>query len=227
MLVGTACNLPTEAVDSSSPDTGDPAVVTGAGVPIVQIESPANDSQAVVRQPVKVQIAAVDSVGLSRVEMRSGGLIVVSQPVPPDSDNKTFRALLTYTPAFAGSTDLQVVAYRIGGAVSEPAQLTLRVVNTVNELDNPNGLDPTLGVAVGAACSVQVSTDQLNLRTGPDTTFERVTRLPLGEVLNVIGRNVEATWYQVRRSDTTLGWVSAQYVSVTGDCSRAPIVQAG
>jgi len=98
-------------------------------------------------------------------------------------------------------------------------------VETVNQLDNPNGLDPTLGVAIGAACSVQVSTDQLNLRGGPGTEFDRVTRLPLGEVMNVIGRNTDSSWYQVKRTAGTLGWVSAQYVGVTGDCSRAPVTR--
>lgn len=50
----------------------------------------------------------------------------------------------------------------------------------------------------------------VNIRTGPGTRFNDIGNLPSGDTAQVIGRNAEATWWQINYEGIE-GWVSAQY----------------
>jgi hypothetical protein len=217
-----ACNL---GAPSTAPAT--PANSGGGGddgtTPSIVIEAPPNGSQSYLGGRVEVRVRATDSIGIDRVEMRDSGRIVVSQPSPERTTD--FTALLTYRPSYIGTVTLEVVAVR-RNVISPPATLVLQIVSSVNDLDNPGALDPTTGVSSGAACTLRVRINTLNLRAGPGTAYPILAKLPLGEDLTVTGRNEASSWYQIRRAGGTTGWVSAQYVEPTGDCSRAPIVNA-
>lgn len=222
-LASLACNLP------STGDSGSPSSTQSSGqpddgtTPTIVIEAPANGSQSYVGGKVDVRVHATDSLGVTRVEMRESGRIVVSQSSPDPSTD--FTALLTYKPTSTGTITLEVVAFR-RSVVSPSATLTLTIVTSVNDLDNPNALDPTTGVSTGAVCTASVRVNNLNLRAGPSTNYNVLTKLGVGEVLNVIGRNEATTWYQVKRINGGNGWVSADYVEPNGDCSRAAVVNA-
>lgn len=219
-LASVACNLGAAPSVTPTPDSG--GGVEGSH-PSVIIESPANGSQSYIGGRVEVRVRATDAVGVTRVELRESGRIVVSQSSPdPITD---FTALLTYRPSIAGTVTLEVVALRRGVA-SPPATLSLKIVNSIKDLDNPNALDPTTGVSTGAACTVRVKINSLNLRAGPSTDYDSRAKLGVGEDLTVTGRNNDMSWYQIKRSNGSTGWVSAQYVEPTGDCSRAPIMPA-
>ncbi|MEP7287931.1 MAG: SH3 domain-containing protein [Chloroflexota bacterium] len=221
LMVGSAvaCNAPF-VTGSNTPVPPVVATSTAANTstPKVVIEAPGSGTQAVIKQPITVRVHATDEIGITRVEMRESGRVVVSQPSP--DPNPDFTALLQYRPSNTGSITLEVVAYRQSVA-SAPTTVMVDVVGSVNDLKNPASLDPTLGVAAGAICTVRVSVSGLNLRTGPGTNFRVMTRLNVGDELTVIGRNADSSWYQGKRSTST-GWVSAGYVTTDGDCSKAP-----
>jgi hypothetical protein len=222
-----ACNLTGAPALTATPPSGptDPGgAVVAVARPTITIEAPESGSQGVVQQRLTVRVRASDSVGITRVEMRESGRVVSIQPAP--SPARSFEALLAYTPSRVGMVTLEVVAYR-GTAGSDPATVTIEIVGSARDLRNPGSLDPAGGVASGtAACTARVNVNTLNLRGGPGTGYAILSRLGFQEDLTVIGRNGESTWFQVRRGGGQEGWVSAQYVLTSGDCARAPIVNA-
>lgn len=70
-----------------------------------------------------------------------------------------------------------------------------------------------------------VATDVLNIRQGPDRTTPSLGKLQPNQTVTVIGRNGEGTWLQIQRPDGAGdGWVSAAFVTVTGDINTLPVV---
>lgn len=66
---------------------------------------------------------------------------------------------------------------------------------------------------------------EVNLRTGPSTSFERIVIIPQNVTANIIGRNERATWWQVNYNGT-VGWVSATFAVIEQDApdlNRIPI----
>lgn len=219
-----ACNLftsgGTTAVVSSPTATDLPSDGTR---PRVEIVSPQSGSQALYGQPFMVRVHAIDSIGVTRVEMRESGRIVVTQPSP--EPNPDFEAILTYRPTSTGTVSLEVVAYRKTVA-SDPVAIIVDVVGSVAELKNPNSLNPTSGLAAGAYCTAQINVSGLNLRSGPSINYRSLAKLNVGDIVSVVGRNGDSTWLQVKPANNPLGWVSASYVNPNGDCSTAPVVTA-
>src|SRR5260221_1642854 len=88
-----ACNLP--AGGSVTPVASVPTstdLPSDGTRPRVLIESPSSGSQALNGQPFKVRVHAFDNIGITRVEMREAGRVVVTQPSP--DPNPDFVALL-------------------------------------------------------------------------------------------------------------------------------------
>lgn len=54
----------------------------------------------------------------------------------------------------------------------------------------------------------------LNIRQGPSVSYDVVEVLPYGETATVLGRNADASWWQVRYNGV-IGWVSAYYTTIT------------
>lgn len=66
----------------------------------------------------------------------------------------------------------------------------------------------------------------VNLREGPSTTFDVVTKLETGTVLDLTGANELGGWYFVCCSeDDQAGWVAATAVTLDGVAATAPIVR--
>jgi hypothetical protein len=213
-----ACNAPFMQSGTSATSVAAASAASDDGSrPQVVIEAPVNGAQAVVQQPLTVKVHATDSSGITRVEMRESGRIVSSQPSP--SPAVDFTALLGYRPTNVGSVTLEIVAYRQAVA-SDPVTITVQIV-AASDLINP--VDPTTGANAGVICVVRVNISNLNLRAGPGTTHRVLTTLQVGEQMNVTGRNADSSWYQIKRSNNTSGWVSAAYVSPDRDCSSAPV----
>jgi hypothetical protein len=219
-----ACNLLSSPGSNltETPTHDATALPTDGPPPRITIESPASGSQALVNTPMTVRVHATDTVGITRVEMREAGRVVYSQPMPNPEPDVTM--LLVYRPGNPGTVTLEVVAFRQSTA-SNPVAIIIEVVSSVSELKNPASLDPTLGVAAGAACTARVAINGLSLRAGPGTNYRIVATLRVGEELSVNGRNADASWYLVKRSGSQgSGWVSVAYTTSDTDCGKAPVV---
>ncbi len=87
---------------------------------------------------------------------------------------------------------------------------------------------PSLQLGVGQQLAqpiVIVNTSFLNLRSGPGGMYSIVGVVPGATELPVIGRNLDASWWQVQSAYGT-GWVSAEFVIPRGDFSPVPVVQS-
>jgi SH3-like domain-containing protein len=60
-----------------------------------------------------------------------------------------------------------------------------------------------------------VTTDALNVRSGPSTAFPVLTTIPNGTQMTVLGRNFTNTWINVQLEDGTEGWVTRSLTSYT------------
>jgi uncharacterized protein YgiM (DUF1202 family) len=65
-----------------------------------------------------------------------------------------------------------------------------------------------------------------NVRSGPDTTFERVGQLAAGSTIEVIGQTENGEWWQINfpRDSENIGWVAARVVEFVGEAAAVPIV---
>ena len=220
VLALAACNL------SAEPDRVEPLVTaTGiaSGKPIVNITSPANNTEVVINERTLISATATDTVGVQRVQLLANGQIVKTVSSEAPSGDTSLSVVLDYTPRQLGEVNLAVVAYR-GAVASDPAPLTLIVREQQQQVTatavqatnvpqiNPN--DPT--------CRIMTNVG-LNLRSGPSTNYNVITVLRAGTVAPIVGRIGTNEWWQVR-VNTTIGWVSAAYTTVYGNCAGIPIV---
>lgn len=82
---------------------------------------------------------------------------------------------------------------------------------------------PTPAPAVDAPI-LRVTFQYLNVRAGPDTTFEIIGRLNQNDTVTIIGRNAERTWWVIERGELR-GWVTSNpdFSTVTGDTANVPL----
>ncbi|HKZ85517.1 MAG TPA: N-acetylmuramoyl-L-alanine amidase [Anaerolineae bacterium] len=74
---------------------------------------------------------------------------------------------------------------------------------------------------------IVTTTDELNVRSGPGTQHRRVGGVMKGATLEVTGRSPDNAWLQVAYPDArSRGWISARYVSASGDLASVEVVRA-
>ncbi len=108
----------------------------------------------------------------------------------------------------------------------------LAVILVVGLLPAPFAVAGVAGPAARSSVDQQlvqpiviVNTSYLNVRSGPGAIYSIVGTLPGGTVLPVLGRNRDASWWQVQ-SVFGIGWVSAEFVIPRGDFRIVPVVSA-
>jgi hypothetical protein len=71
-------------------------------------------------------------------------------------------------------------------------------------------------------------TDVLNIRQGPARTTPSLGRLQPGQEVVVVGRNADSTWLQIQIPNSPdFGWVSAEFVTTSGDVNTLPVTDGG
>lgn len=65
----------------------------------------------------------------------------------------------------------------------------------------------------------------VNVRSGPGTIYPVIAQLPVNVPAPVVGRNVEATWWQVQGPDGATGWVAGSVVQALNS-GGVPVVAA-
>lgn len=91
---------------------------------------------------------------------------------------------------------------------------------TAQEGDTPAGEPPpttlTEETATGASgdgfTGVVADAATLNVRSGPGQQFPAFTTIPLGQSVELLGRDRVGAWLQARLSDGRVGWISSQFV---------------
>jgi uncharacterized protein YraI len=76
---------------------------------------------------------------------------------------------------------------------------------------------------VSAQTGVQVTTrDNVQLRSGPGTSFESFGTVPFNTTLPALGRNEDGSWIQVDYNGT-IGWIVAYMLNLQGDVNALPV----
>jgi uncharacterized protein YraI len=65
----------------------------------------------------------------------------------------------------------------------------------------------------------------VNLRSGPSTVFNRVGQLTAGQALRIIGKNPNATWWQVETANGAKAWVAASVVQAVAPLDQVAVAQ--
>ncbi|WP_029215535.1 SH3 domain-containing protein [Kallotenue papyrolyticum] len=91
---------------------------------------------------------------------------------------------------------------------SELVSASQQVIGSLTTIEVP-AASTTSRIIVGATTE-----ENVNLRSGPGTTYESLGKLPAGTKLEVIGQR--EGWYRVATANGTVGWVSASFFSIGG-----------
>ena len=81
--------------------------------------------------------------------------------------------------------------------------------------------------AQGPQASVKEG-EYVNVRKGPDYTYDILGQLPKGQTAPVLGKNANATWWQIRWAAAAdgVGWVIGQLTQVSGDTAAISVAAA-
>lgn len=218
VMVSVACNF------GVTPATPTPRVSPTSSVkPIITIQAPQNNADAVVNQAITVQASGSHPEGVTRLELRANGQQVDSKVSQNPLGDQQFSAYLNYTPTVEGTLTLEVLAWR-GGLASDPASVTVNVKSQQAQVTNtvaaPTAFQPQ--ATFDPRCRARVEVNGLNFRQGPGQNYPPFQVLGLGSIVFITGRLADNTWWQGRIGNT-LGWMSASYITLLGVCSGVSV----
>ena len=215
-----ACNLQERTTGSS---ISEPTAAL-SGPPSIQIASPNEGAEYVIGEEILVSVLAADSIGVTRVQLFVDNQIVRTVSSESLQGDLELPAILNYVPQRAdlGTITLRALAYRLA-VVSEPDEITVVVRESPAQvIATPIQQANVPFIPNDGVCRALVNVG-LNFRTGPSTGFQIITVLSSGTLAPITGRNSEHSWWRLN-VDNRAGWVSGDFTTEYGDCSRVPVV---
>jgi uncharacterized protein YraI len=176
-----------------------------------------------------------------------------SPATPPPDDRRVFGLVGRLTEATGESFATYLVTstgarYGLIGATAEVEErvLTLRAAAAAAmvkvwgsiESQAPAGSAPLIvatgvlaveaGPTAGPLAAAPMATIRyslINLYGGPGARYGRVGQVTLNQICDIVGRNAQSSWWQLRCYDGQDGWVDRRLVNALGDVWRVPVVQ--
>jgi hypothetical protein len=74
------------------------------------------------------------------------------------------------------------------------------------------------------ALQATVKGDTVNVRSGPGKTFSILAVLNGGDLVNILGRLEDNSWFHIETADGILGWMAASVLEVLVDLETIPII---
>jgi len=194
----------------------------GGPRPTAVILSPASGTQVKAGETVAIQSSASDVKGVTRVELWVDGSLVRSDVNP--QQHPAFSVIQEWTAAILGSHSVTVKAYNAAGQVSDPATVTVNVVEegTAAVSTTPAGVTLPPGAPWAA-----ITAGVLNIRRGPGTDYPAIGQLKQNDVVEIVGKNADSSWLQIVYPTGTVGrgWIAASYAQVRGSPAFIPVVE--
>ncbi|MGB1286641.1 MAG: CARDB domain-containing protein [Aggregatilineales bacterium] len=235
----SACNLgaepaPEEIVSTSEP-TPEPT-----GKPVVTITSPREGDEFAADEQILISVTATDVAGVTGIQLIANGTVVKSVSSPTVGGDREYPAVLDFTPRDTGEIRMQVIAFR-GATASDPAELTVNVVETTvtdNNNSGSSGSDNSGSGTTGGntgpvrpnipndgVCRVLVLTN-LNFRSTPTTALDDaniISVLPTYTLAQNIARLPDNSWWKIFVGNQQ-GWVSGntRFTERSGNCNSIP-----
>ncbi len=87
---------------------------------------------------------------------------------------------------------------------------------------------PATGNTNNSAPSVTVTNDFVNVRTGPDTAYDKLGELQKGQSAPVKGKSADGKWWQISYASGQggVGWVIGDYVQANTAANNVPVASA-
>ena len=111
--------------------------------PTVQVLAPPNGSRVAVGQTVEVQFRAEDAKAVAWVKMEVDGAVVDTVQSPVVGGQTPLDGILRWRPSKAGTFNLVLTANSAAGQDSDPAAVTIEVVEASAGLPDPTAV-PTV-----------------------------------------------------------------------------------
>jgi hypothetical protein len=193
--------------------------------PTIVIDSPPSGTDATVGEIFSVQSTAKDDLGVARIDLQVDGKLIQSDTTPNPDGQTSFALVQNWTPGSSGLHVVTVIAYRADGTASEPASITVNVIDPDAAMETTS-TEESAGTSEEAAtnCLVRATID-LNVRAGPGVDYAVIGLLGTDKTAPVIGRNKDETWWQVTYPSAPdgSGWVSGEYLTLEGECDDVPL----
>jgi hypothetical protein len=194
----------------------------GGTKPTVVILSPASGTQVKAGGIVVIQSSATDVKGVAKVELWVDGSLVRSDV--NSQGQPAFSVTQEWTAAILGSHSVTVKAYNVAGRISDPATVTVNVIEEVTVTPIPRA-SMTLPPGVPWAA---ITAGVLNVRKGPGTNYPVIGQLQQNDVVEISGKNADSSWLQIVYPTGTIGrgWISVSYAQVRGSPAAIPVVES-
>jgi hypothetical protein len=120
----------------------------------------------------------------------------------------------------------------LGGAAATATATEVAIVEaSPTEAIAPTDTVPATATRVPTTPAPRVvtvtTTDNVRVRSGPGTKFGVLATMANGTTLTAVGRNADSSWLQIQQpGKTDLGWVTADFVTVSGDVNSLPVVES-
>ena len=193
----------------------------GGTKPTAAILSPASGTQVKVGETVAIQSTATDAKGVTRVELWVDGSLVRSDV--SSQQQPAFSVTQEWTATVLGSHSVTVKAYNAARRVSDPATITVNVVEEGTAAPIPLA---SVTLPPGAPWAA-ITAGALNVRRGPGTNYPVAGQLQQNDVVEISGKNADSSWLQIVYPTGTIGrgWISASYAQVRGSPAFIPVVE--
>ncbi len=201
---------------------------TEAQIPTVNITAPVDGSQVQLNVPVTVQATAFDPSGVIRLELWVNGTKTGEATSSSSQGQPTLTASLQWAPVTPGSHTLEIIAYNTQNNASEPASVSVTTSVPPDEDTPTPTFTPQTPTATTPTNPVLTTQTDLNARVGPGTDYDLIGLLPSGTSTEIIGRDENRQWWQVRFNPAPdgVGWVSADPAfSTASNVDNVPVVQ--
>lgn len=148
-----------------------------------------------------------------------------SNQFPPVSTNSRRKAA-TILPILLAA----LLACNLPGATQPvTSEMQTRAAQTVQAvltpLGSPTAISTDAPTVTQSSAPILSVADNTNCRTGPGTGFAKVTTLPAGTSVQIVGRNAGGTHWMVDPPDVAENcWVASELGTVSGDVSALPEV---
>lgn len=199
----------------------EPPGLGGGTKPEVVILYPASGTQVKAGEIVAIQSSATDVKGVTRVELWVDGSLAHSDVNP--QQQPAFSLTQEWMAAVLGSHSVTVKAYNAAGQVSDPATVTVKVIEDVTAIPTlPTGVTPPPGTLRAI-----ITAGVLNIRRGPGTNYPVTGQLQQNDEVEIVGKNADSSWLQIVYPTGTIGrgWISASYAQVSGSLASIPVVE--
>lgn len=149
----------------------------------------------------------------------AGCVVMPLSELTPTPTSPAVAAIPTFTPTPEGEAAVQVET-SAGATAEQPAPAATQEVQVAPTAVQPAApATPTeTSTPLPSVARFTVKTDltatNVNVRAGPSTAFRVIGTVPRGAQFNIIGRNVENTWFKFCCVSGQEGWIFAALLNV-------------